>query len=165
MKADFFQAVTDVAEVMKFENWLRFYFVRDEEGTLYMRVPEQAQERINEKYPHLAPLVEEIKDSPVTYEQSLNTVCQFVARSLDGEKYPMGTVSQVFSAPEFQTEMHLFNLWTQAHEEQLDQGFLDFATWDEIFEKWKNSDEVRQMFKEQRSKEVTTVRCDNETTH
>ena len=165
MKVDLFKAVADVAEVMQFENWLRFYFVKDEDGTLYLRVPEQAQERITEKYPHLAPLMEEVKDTAVTYESSMNSVCEFVARNLDGEKFPMGTVSQIFGTPEFQTEMQLFNLWAQAHEDQLDQAFLDFAMWSELFQKWKSSEEVRQLLKEHGKTMPNVVSCDNTTTH
>ena len=165
MSVNQFQAVTDVAEVMKFESWLRFYFVRDEDGVLYLRVSAQARERIAKEYPHLAPLVEEINDKSVTYEQSVNTVCQFVALNLDGARYPLGTVNSVFGSPEFETEMRLFHLWSQAHEEQLDQAFLDFRTWCELFEQWKNSDAVKEHFSEQRAKHAKVLRLDNETTH
>ncbi|THB65847.1 MAG: hypothetical protein D6E12_11700 [Desulfovibrio sp.] len=164
MKANFFQAVVDVAEIMKFESWLRFYFLVEEDNTLYMRLSDQAQERIKEAYPHLAPLVEQVKDTAVTYENSVNTVCTFVASSLDGSKYAMGTVNEVFGSPEFQTEMQLFHIWTQAHEDQLDQGFVDFNNWNELFEKWKNSPEVKEHLKSQ-GNNVKVLRCDNETMH
>jgi len=156
-------AVKDVAEIMEFENWLRFYFVKEEGDTLFLHVPEQAFARIQELYPHLAGLVEELNNKAIDYETSISMVCQFVVRSLDGLKYPAGLVPEVFDNTDFQDEMQLFNSWTQSHEAQLDQGFLDFNTWVELYTAWKTSSEVKDFFKTFKAKSAPMAACNSDT--
>lgn len=140
------QAVTDVAEIVQFENWLRFYFLQERGDDLVMEIPEQALERIRAKHPGMAGLVEDLNGRNMDYQASCNAVCEYVATTIDGKAHPVGTAEKVFDLPEFQMEMKLFGVWAQAHEEQLDQGFLDFATWQELFEQWKASKEVQEHF-------------------
>lgn len=138
-------AIKDIAQIVQFENWLRFYFIREEDdGRLLLEVPEEAQEKIKADYPDLAGLVEIVNHTAVTYESSTQAVCQFVASSLDGRKYVPGIANKVFDDRRFKSEMNYFGLWVQSHEEQLDQGFADFATWSELFEEWKTSDKVKE---------------------
>lgn len=138
------KAIQDVLEVMQFENWLRFYFARDEEGKVFIRVPEQAQTKIREDYPQFFELVETLNDKPIDYETSQQTVCSFVVRIYDGSKYKRGLIASTLSKERFQEEMQLFYVWLQIHEAQLDQAPLDFATWREIWTEWRNSDEVKE---------------------
>jgi hypothetical protein len=137
---------------MQFENWLRFYFLRDEDGTLYVRVPEEAAARIEADYPEYLKLVELLNDEPIDYQKSMSTICQYVVSTFDTVKYQQGTVSRVFDSDDFQLEMHLFNVWAQAHEEELDRGFFEFAQWMEFFEEWKATPEVVEQMEKVRQK-------------
>lgn len=155
-------AVKDVAEIMAFENWLRFYFIHEEKDTLFIRVPDQSVTRIRELHPNLVELVEELNNKAIDYHLSMSTVCQFVVRSLDGVKYPAGMVSEVFDSKEFQEEMQLFNLWTQSHEAQLDQAFLDFNAWKDLYAAWKESPEVREYFKTLKVNSTPMAACSSD---
>ncbi len=147
MPKTFHDALRDVAEIMQFENWLRFYFIQDEGDDLVLRVPEPAREKITSQYAHLVPLLEGMNDAAMSYEKSLSTVCQFVVTTLEGKQYPSGVVGSVFDSPEFQKEMQLFQIWVQVHEEQLEQAPMEFGTWKNLFTDWKNSEQVRQRVK------------------
>jgi hypothetical protein len=144
MPKNFHDALNNVAEIMQFETWLRFYFIMNEDDDLVLRVPEAAQEQIGKDFPHLVPLLEDMNNATMSYEKSINTVCQFVVTSLDGGHYPAGVVTSVFDSPEFQKEMQLFRFWTQIHEEQLEQAPMEFNTWKKLFAEWKNSEQVRE---------------------
>ncbi len=149
--SDMEKAINDVAEVMQFENWLRFYFLREEDGKLIMRIPEQAQQKLHEEYPGFWGLVEKFLDTEITYEFSVNTVCTFVVQTLDGSKYRSGLISEVFDSKGFQEEMQLFGIWSQHHEAQLEQSFMDFNKWQELFDEWKNSPEIQDFLKKARA--------------
>ncbi len=144
-------AINDVAEVMQFENWLRFYFISEEDGKIFMRIPETAQKKLREDYPGYWGLVERFLDSEISYEISVSTVCTFVVQTLDGSKYRSGLISEVFDSRGFQEEMQLFGIWAQHHESQLEQGFMDFNKWQELYENWKNSEEVQDFLKKARA--------------
>lgn len=144
MPKTFHDALNDVAEIMQFENWLRFYFITDEGDELVLRVPEAAQEQIAKDFEQLVKLLDYMNNAVMSYEKSVNTVCQFVVTSLDGSQYPSGVVTSVFDSPEFQKEMQLFQFWIQIHEEQLEQAPMEFSTWKKLFTEWKSSEQVRE---------------------
>lgn len=137
-------AVKDIAEVVIFENWLRFYFVAEEEDDkLALRVPEETMEEIREKHEHLYPVAEELNDAEIDYQRSQEVVCTFVARQFDGQKYSTGTVPRAFDSKDLKIELHLFGLWQEGHQERLDKERLDFEEFYDFFDKWKNTDEVK----------------------
>ncbi len=163
MPKNFDNALMDAAEIMQFESWLRFYFIQEEGDALMLRVPEQAVEKIKENYEHLAPLLETMNDCEMTYENSVNTVCQFVVTSLDGNRYSSGVVGNVFDSPEFQREMKLFHIWTQVHEEQLEQAPMEFETWRKLFGEWKSSDKVQSQMKRVEDDVSRMTQCSTKT--
>jgi hypothetical protein len=153
MHSTFMDAVKDITEVMRFESWLRFYFVAEQEdGTLKIEVPEPAEKMIREKYDQYVDLLELVNHKPTDYETSVSTVCQYVVAKFDGKKYKVGTASEVFDSKDFQTEMYLFNVWQQAHEAQLDQTPMEFDKWEELYGQWKNSEQVQEYFQKVREK-------------
>lgn len=141
---EFGKAVDIISEVMMFENWLRFYFIAEEDEKLFIRVPEQGQMRIRENHPALFALIEDMNDKEVTPEISRTAVCNYIASEVEGNSVKAGMGGRVFDSQTFQFEMHLFGTWVQSHEEQLDRGFLDFATWKQLYGEWKKSDKVRE---------------------
>ena len=144
MSDDFASVLADVAEAMQFENWLRFYFIKEaEDGTLTLEIPAEAAEVIQRDHAGLWPLAEALTGKPLDYQTCLNEVCTFAARFLDGARHRAGLVDKVFDSRDFKVEMHLFHLFLSGHEAAFDRERLDFAKWREIFAAWKASDQVR----------------------
>lgn len=145
MRDDFQSVLAEVAEAMQFENWLRFYFLRQgEDGALVMDIPAEAAEAIRREHEFLWPLAEALNGKPVDYQTSVNEVCTFAARFLDGARHRAGLVDKVFDSRDFKLEMHLFGLWLAGHEAAFDQEQLSFGKWRDIFAGWKASDQVRE---------------------
>lgn len=143
----FANAVQHVLEAVIFENWLRFYFISekpDAPDDLFLAVPEQAMQRIQEQYPHMYPMALALNTQAIDFETSRRTLCTFVVTELDGKVIPAEMGVKVFDSTTFQTEMQLFNTWVQAHEEQLDRAFMDFGMWRSLFAEWRTSDAVKE---------------------
>lgn len=150
------QAITDVAEVFKFEQWLRFYFAMEaeapepsgagnaEEQAVRLMIPDHYMDEIKADYPNLADLAELVNGTAITYESSCATVCGFVSSRLDGAMFPHGLVDSVLNGREFQVEVHLFNLWIDGHEEYLDEQYRPFSEWQSMYEEWKAADKVQE---------------------
>jgi hypothetical protein len=137
-------AVKDIAEVVIFENWLRYYFVSEEEGDkLFLRVPEEVMQEIKEKHEHLYPVAEELNNGEIDYQRSQEVVCTFVAKQFDGQKYNTGTVPRAFDSKDLKVDLHLFGLWQEGHQERLDREHLSFEGFSDFFQTWKNTDEVQ----------------------
>lgn len=162
-QASFKEALVDVAEIMQFENWLRFYFLQQEDETLYVRIPEPAMQHFQEKYPHLAPLADSLNNESITYEKSVSTVCQYVVSRLDGSKYRAGLVSAVLDSAEFQDEMYLFQVWCQTHEAQLEQAPMEFVTWQKLYGDWKQTEAVQKLASRERGDRQRTTSCSTKT--
>ncbi|MBQ9452617.1 MAG: hypothetical protein IJU65_04910 [Desulfovibrio sp.] len=145
---DFQHAVSTVLEAVMFENWLRFYFIsekydapigEDGQPSLYIAVPTKGMERIGVLYPHLLPMAEAINGKAIDFETSRRTVCNFVLMHVDGKSIPRNMAAIVFESILFQIQLQLFNTWVQVHETQLDQNFLEFGAWQELFSKWRKT--------------------------
>ena len=156
----FAEAVQHILEAVMFENWLRFYFLTakpaeaaapppapplaEEEEKLFIAVPEAGMQRIKEHYTHLLPLAEILNGQEITFETSRSAVCTYVVTEVDGKRVPRNMSDTVLDSATFQVEMQLFNTWVQAHEEQLDRAFMDFAMWKSLFAAWRATPEVQE---------------------
>lgn len=143
----FAKAVQDILEAVMFENWLRFYFITEKPespGSLFIAIPEQGMKRIEELYPHMHSLAEEVNGKEITFETSRAALCTFVVTELDGKRIPRNMADMVFDSSTFQVEMQLFNTWVQGHEAQLDEGFLDFGMWRKLFAEWRAQEAVNE---------------------
>lgn len=165
MKYDLDDAVSKISGVMKFEHWLRFYFVQEEGEALYIRIPEAALAKMDADYPEYMDLVHLLNNETITYEKSVSMVCQHIVSRFDGKVYPQGTVQEIFDTGNFQLEMHLFNLWAQHHEGQLDQSFFEFSKWMELYEEWKGSEQVQDMVAQLKETPMMAAQCATDTVH
>lgn len=144
MNKETVSAINRVAEVVMFENWLRFYFLSEEEdGKLFLRLPEKALRQLKDRYADLYGLAEYLNDSEIRHEDSVKAVCLFVSGGLGGPALPESMVTDVFDSPGFHQELQLFGAWVQGHEDTLDERFLEFSHWRELYAGWKETDEVR----------------------
>jgi hypothetical protein len=138
------QAIKDVMRVFMFDMWLRFYFVQEEDGKLFVRVPEDEVEAIREKDSQLAELVDIFNGQEIDQESSTNTICSFVASRFDGAVYPAGTIAEVLNSSRFKIDNYVFNLWVKTHEPLLDEKRYSFEDWEESFAEWRQLDEVKE---------------------
>ena len=144
MSSSLKNAVERIMEVVMFENWLRFYFIAEEGDALFIRLPEKALEQLKTRYGRFYELADRLNNIPISHETSMKEVCLFIADGLDGPPLSEDVISRVFESAEFQIAMQLFGYWVQAHEEQLDASFLEFAEWRTLFSQWQESDEVQE---------------------
>ena len=73
---NFITAVQDVCEVLMFENWMRFYFIQEnEKKELIIHIPEAGMKRIEEAHPNLFPLAENLNDEVITADSSRQAIC------------------------------------------------------------------------------------------
>lgn len=146
----FAKGVEYILEAVMFENWLRFYFITEKPDApeaadkLFIAIPEQAMKRIAELHAPLLPLAEALNGKEINFESSRSAVCTYVITEVDGKRIPRNMSDTVFDSSTFQIEMQLFNTWVQAHEDQLDRGFMDFAMWRSLFAGWRASDAVKE---------------------
>ncbi|MDL2290550.1 hypothetical protein LJC09_00385 [Desulfovibrio sp. OttesenSCG-928-F20] len=149
MTSELKQAVTRIAEVIMFENWLRFYFIAEEEGgTLRLLLPEKAMLQIKERYADFHDLALHLNGHEIDAQTSMKEICLFVSGDFNGRPLPEYVLAQVFDNPDFQAEMQLFSYWVQVHEQQLDAAFMEFSVWREQYEQWKKSDSVKSYAKD-----------------
>lgn len=151
---EFQNAVLRILETVMFENWIRFYFLTEKldapvekgaEKPLFVAIPEQGMQRIKELYPDLLPLAESLNGKEISFALSQQAVCSFVMEHLDGKVMPQRMAETVFDSTTFQTRMQLFNAWVQMHENQLDQNFMEFGSWRELFAQWCSTDQVKEL--------------------
>lgn len=139
-----FQAqVAALLEVAMFENWLRFYFippVDEEKGdTLKLELPEKSLERIEELYPSLYPLAQQLQGKEVDFATSRDAVLNHILAHVEGKTMPRGQAERVLQSQAFQIRLQLFHTWEQMHEDQLDRTFMDFGAWQDLFARWLES--------------------------
>ncbi len=140
---DFSQAVKDATLVLRFEHWLRFYYLKDKGGKLVYEIPADVLASLAEEHPHLHGLADVFNNEETDQERSTTTVCTFMAARLDGQAHPEGVMNAVFDSAAFKIEMYLFSLWNQSHEGLLDQETRSFGEWEGLFAEWRESEQVK----------------------
>lgn len=137
-------AIKDAIEIFQFDLWMRFYFVEEKDDQLWIVVPEDIMTKIQEEHPALHRLADMVNDTAIDYKRAQENVCAYVSARLDGQKYDPSVLPQVFDNASFKIEMYIFNLWMKMHESHLDEAYLDFNEWLEMYEGWNSLDEVRE---------------------
>lgn len=141
----FAKAVNRMMDAIIFENWIRFYFIAEEdvqgqeEPRLALIIPEKAMEQIKQRYGTLAGIAENLNGREASLQNSRDAVVNFIRDELEGKLVPAGTVASYFDSRAFQTSQNLFYAWVQAAEEMLDKQFLDFDQWRDLFATYKDS--------------------------
>ncbi|MGL1862766.1 MAG: hypothetical protein OCC46_09630 [Pseudodesulfovibrio sp.] len=145
-------AVKDAIEIFQFDQWLRFYFVTKKDDKLWVEIPDDALAKIKENHIEMFRFADMVNNAETDYQIAQDNVCSHVAARLDGQKYESLVLPQVFDNATFKIEMYIFNVWLKMHEPHLDEEYMDFAGWLEMYEGWNSMDEV----KEYRAKLVDT---------
>ncbi|MBG0789022.1 MAG: hypothetical protein H0S80_00830 [Desulfovibrionaceae bacterium] len=137
-------AAKDALEIFQFDQWLRFYFIKEKGDELWIEIPDDVLSGIEEKQPELFRFADMVNNAVVDYKRSQENVCSFVAARLDGQKYESSILPQVFDNATFKVEMYMFNVWLKMHESHLDEEYMDFDGWLEMYKGWNSMDEVRE---------------------
>ena len=147
----FKQAIQSMLEAIIFENWIRFYFLLEEEeqpgkeARIYIGIPDQAMTRIRENYGPLIRMAEQLNGREATLDVSRNAVCDFIRSEYEGNIIPQGSLAAYFDTHSFQIDLQLFNIWVQGSETFLEQQFMDFDQWRTSFRNWCNSEHGQQI--------------------
>ncbi|BDQ34916.1 hypothetical protein [Pseudodesulfovibrio portus] len=136
-------AVNDALEIFQFDQWLRFYFVKEKNGELWIEIPEEVLAELKVKFGPLHSYADMVNNAITDYKRSQENVCSFVAARLDGQKYEATVLPQVFDNATFKIEMYMFNVWLKMHEAILDEEYQGFESWTEMYEGWNSMEEVR----------------------
>lgn len=157
-------------EAIRYEHWLRFHFLDDPESeneaigadadglAARLRVPEEVVEASRRAEPHLYPLLEALRDRPITLEGSRDAVFRYVNAALGGESDEAAFGERLFALvadPDFRRGLDAFHGWVQElangeisadSSEDGSAGESDapsFAIWQAEFERWAGREAVR----------------------
>lgn len=146
MSNNFKQALKEATDACKFELWLRFFFVQEmEDEQLKIAIPDNDLEHIQENYPDLCPLAENLNQQTITPEKSQEFLVDFISQYLDGKKFDSHIIPGVLNSKSFEVEMTAFHIWVQANEQQLEDEVQEFLDWMQSFEAWKRTQEGQNM--------------------
>ncbi len=136
MKNPLSPELTTLRDIFMFEQWLRFYFIVEEEEKLSVRVPEAVAARIREDYPDQADLMDDMAGRELNAEESLDIVFAAAEEALGPEAPPP---RELFGNPALDRELGLFHSWVVEHEKALDEKLFSFKSWRARFEEWKEA--------------------------
>ncbi len=146
MSSDFKQALKEITDVCKFELWLRFFYVQEQEDQgLKINIPDHDLEHLHDKYPELSPLADNLNQQTITPEKSQQFLVDFISRNLDNKRFESHLIPGVLNSKSFEVEMTAFHIWVQANEQQLEEELQDFVDWMQSFEAWKRTQEGQNM--------------------
>jgi hypothetical protein len=137
-------AVKDAVEIFQFDLWLRFYFVTKKNDELWIEIPDEVMAQVKEDHPALHRLADLVNDAVIDYKRAQENVCSYVGARLDGQKYEATVLPKVFDSSAFKVEMYIFNLWMKMHEKYLEEDYLNFNEWLEMYDGWNSLDEVKE---------------------
>jgi len=137
---DFKKNLKEITDICKFEFWIRFYFIKQEDEEFKIEVPEKTMDHIREEYSLLSDLAEQMNHQSITPEKSQNLIVHYINNKLDAMKKDHTIVPSVLNSKSFEVEISAFHLWVNAHEEQLAEEVMDFKEWMQLFEAWKRTE-------------------------
>lgn len=138
-------ALDDMAKVFYFEFWLRYYFIEEREGQLYIALDDVQTKQMQTQFPDFWELTERVQAQPLSPEFSQRAVVEFLQLNFDGHKFPANTVTKILDSKDFSFEMYLFDTWVTLHEEQLMQKIFGFDYWMHVYGEWKKTETAQQL--------------------
>ncbi len=139
------EAQEDISEVFKFEFWLRFYFIEEENGKLSINLDDQVIEKMEKEYGHLSNIASSLNKIELTPETCRQIIVEHLMDQFDGKKFEIGYIPKTLDTVAFKSEIQLFNTWAHLYEEQLDKNVLGFNNWIKLYEEWKKSESAEKI--------------------
>ncbi len=135
------QNMRHAMDLVFFEQWLRFYFISEEDGKLFLRMPEKEFEHSKTMHPDLFPIAVALNDREIDHQTALSALCDSMISgpyALDGQAW-----AQVLAGDRFRLVLQLLSFWVQAEEEKLDEQVLSFAQWRDNFMLWSEQPSIK----------------------
>ena len=160
MADNFKQALKEITDISKFEMWLRFYFTKEADDGLILKIPQEVMQDLEQSYEILARLARKMDGQSLTPEKSREIVINHISSEMDGIRYNSQLIPSVLNSPSYEVELSLFHMWVSAHEDQLDDQVFTFEQWMQFYEAWKRTEQGQQMIERLHgtSGEQTTTR-------
>ena len=127
-------------ELILFEQWMRFYFIEEEGGILYIRMPQETFELVRHEFPALFPVAEALNDKPIDHQATLAILSEAMlngVHALNNDQW-----AEVLGGSGFKLTLTLLSTWVEAEEENLDEYPLGFSAWLGRFEAWRASEAI-----------------------
>jgi hypothetical protein len=138
-------ALIETAKVFHFEFWLRYYFIEERDGALYISLTAEQLKQMQAQFPDYWELAERVQNSPLSPELSQQAVVEFLQLNYEGKRFPGDTVVKILDSKDFSLEMYVFNTWVDLHEDQLMQKIFGFDYWMRAYDEWKTTDKAQQL--------------------
>lgn len=129
-------------EAIIFENWLRFYFIEEnpeqecKDGEeFYYKIPHDRLEAIKRLYPDKHALSESLNGKAINFQNSRNAIIQHLLLDENGAPATEAP-EEAFADADLDKRLHLFYVWLDLHEIQLDADFLEYGQWLELYRDW-----------------------------
>ncbi len=133
--------IEDLSAVVKFEQWVRFYFIKKEGDDLVIAPEPEHLKMIKTLYAEYYELVEAMCLVKMTPQISQQLILDFIRNHFDGQKYKSTQIHKALDSKDFSIEMYLFNMWLELHDNQLSEQIIGFDEWVGLYETWKDSDQ------------------------
>jgi hypothetical protein len=133
--------VVDLSAVVKFEQWMRFYFIKKDGDDLIIAPEPDHMNRIKTLYAEYYELAEAMCLVKMTPQTSQRLILDFIREHFDGKEYKSTQIHKALDSKEFSTEMYLFNMWLELHDNQLSEQIIGYDEWIGLYESWKNSEQ------------------------
>ena len=153
-------------DAIRFEQWLRFYFMEDENGSMQddcganeassfldlenesektmLRIPADVLLRIADKMPDLAALAQALDGSVISAESSRSSIFAFLKKRFGLGDADFGAcILQVIEDPDFRRALDAFHGYVQylANNEK-DDGVPFFDEWMTRFDAWAKDNDI-----------------------
>ena len=129
-------------DLVFFEQWLRFYFIVEEDGKLFIRVPGHEMETARLFYPQLYPVADALNNCEIDHQSAMNAMCENLLGgpfAMSGQQW-----AKVLSGEDFKLTLQLMSFWVQAEEDGLGGEAMSFHAWRERFKAWRESPVIRE---------------------
>lgn len=145
MQQEPLESLEEISEVFKFEHWLRFYFIEENNGVLRINLDDRVMEKMKQEYGHLAALASTLNRIELDPVVSRQVIVEHLLDHFDGKKYEIGHIPKILDTAIFKTEIELFNAWTHLYEDQLEKTTLSFAKWKDLYDEWKQTESAKKI--------------------
>ncbi|MDL2313590.1 hypothetical protein LJC36_01260 [Desulfovibrio sp. OttesenSCG-928-C14] len=127
-------------ELVLFEQWLRFYFITEKDGELYLDVPAPVYGQLEKDLPDLFPVAKALNGQIIDHQAALAALSESMLS--DRARLNSGQWAEILGGVEFHINLEVMSFWVQSRESELDEQNLSFPAWKELFLAWRRSPEV-----------------------
>lgn len=124
-----------------FEQWLRFYFIAEEGGKLYIRMPDKELTKVRALYPELIAVADALNNREIDHQAAMDALCQSMMTgpyALSGAQW-----AEILAGKDFRLTLQLMSFWVQADEDSLDSRTMTFHDWKGRFQAWRENPSVK----------------------